>query len=41
MCFMLRVEIMGGEAHALQLARESSAAQLSHGPSKTVPAGSG
>jgi len=41
MCFMLRVEIMGGEAHAMQLARESSAAQLSHGPSKTVPAGSG
>lgn len=41
MCFMLRVEIMGGEAHAMQLARESSAVQLSHGPSKTVPAGSG
>lgn len=41
MCFMLRVEIMGGEAHAVQLARESSTAQLSHAPSKTVPAGSG
>lgn len=39
MCFMLRVEIMGGEAHAMQLARESSVAQLSPGPSKTVPAG--